>query len=105
MLRYGYRGAKLASLLATKGFKVQGVDNSRDIVTGIQRPRPPLNQRQPDYFGIPSPAGTTEAIADWLRELRPDLVIPSWETCVPSASGIDGQIFLAHSCRGRSSKS
>lgn len=41
------------------------------------------------------PVGTTEKVAGWINKLRPDLVIPSLKTHVPTIID-EAQIFLAH---------
>ncbi|WP_153724697.1 UDP-N-acetyl-D-mannosamine dehydrogenase [Heliorestis convoluta] len=139
----GYIGLPTASLLATKGFRVHGVDVNAQAVETINRgeihiyepdldvlvksavhsgnlkasmdpeeadvfvlavPTPFKEGHVPDLSYIEaatraissyikagdlvilestSPVGTTEAIAQWLRELRPDLKVP-------------GQVYLAH---------
>jgi UDP-N-acetyl-D-mannosaminuronic acid dehydrogenase len=150
----GYIGLPTASLLATKGFSVLGVDVRPDVVATINRgqlhihepdldvlvksavqsgnlkaagePRPadifiiavptPLRDgTAPDVSYVEaataaiaphvahgnlivlestSPVGTTERIAGWLKELRPDLIIPGGSgTTVPAGSS---QVYLSH---------
>lgn len=153
----GYIGLPTASLLATKGFKVHGVDNNEKILEAIRNtephiyepdldilvksavhsgqlvvamepesadvfilavPTPFLEGHAPDIGYVEaatkmiapylnpgnliilestSPVGTVEKIADWLRELRDDLVVPQRKSFLPSGKTLEnGQIFLAH---------
>jgi len=149
----GYIGLPTASLLATKGFKVLGVDRNSTVVATISSgtihfyepdldilvksavqsgnlvvagepqpadvfilavPTPFQDGHVPDISYIEaathaiaphlasdnliilestSPVGTSERIADWLRKLRPDLVMPSPNS---SAGYKKSQIFIAH---------
>jgi len=145
----GYIGLPTASLLATKGFKVQGCDVSPHVVETINRgdihiveqdldilvrsavhsgqlrasltpeaadvfiiavPTPFKANHVPDLAYVESatraiapqlkpgnlvilestsPVGTTEKIANWLGQLRPDLMMPG-------ANVKQDQIFIAH---------
>lgn len=156
VLGLGYIGLPTASLLATKGFQVQGVDTNLEVVEGLTHgrthiyepdldvlvksavnsgnlvaalepapaevfilavPTPFQDDHIPDISYIEaatralapflkpgnliilestSPVGTTEKIADWLRELRPDLTVPRRNAYVPPGTTIEGKIFLAH---------
>lgn len=42
------------------------------------------------------PVGTTEKMAGWLRELRPDLNIPPLKSCISPVINDKSQIFIAH---------
>ncbi|OPX84747.1 MAG: UDP-N-acetyl-D-glucosamine 6-dehydrogenase [Pelotomaculum sp. PtaB.Bin104] len=155
ILGLGCIGLPMASLLAVKGFKVQGVDVNFNIVETINQGyshinEPELNDlvrsaiKSGNFFAsinpspadifiiaVPSlitknhlpdithvkaatyataphltpgnlvilestiPVGTTEKIAGWINELRPDLVIPSLVSSVPQIRN-KVQIFLAH---------
>lgn len=151
----GYIGLPTASLLATKGFKVHGVDVNVATVETINRgeihiyepdldilvksavhsgnlvaaldpvpsdifilavPTPFRDDHVPDISYVEaathaiaphltsgnliilestSPVGTTEKVANWLRELRADLIMPTRES--PVASDYRGErIFIAH---------
>jgi UDP-N-acetyl-D-mannosaminuronic acid dehydrogenase len=152
----GYIGLPTASLLATKGFKVHGVDNNGKVIKAIKGgqtliyepdldilvksavhsgnliaalepeaaevfilavPTPFTDGHVPDISYVEaatralapylspgnlvilestSPVGTTEKIADWLREMRPDLLIPQRKSYVPPGINQEGKIFLAH---------
>jgi UDP-N-acetyl-D-mannosaminuronic acid dehydrogenase len=154
----GYIGLPTASLLATKGFKVHGVDVNERIVDSIKRgeihiyepdldilvksavhsgnlavgiePEPadvfvvavptPLNEDlSPDISYVEmaaqeiapylkpgnlvilestSPVGTTEKLANWLHDKRPDLPIPIDNTDGQANMKKNGsaQIFVAH---------
>ncbi len=162
VLGLGYIGLPTASLLATKGFKVLGVDINQHAVDTINRgeihihepdldvlvksavlsgnltasltpepadvfiiavPTPFAEGYQPDMSYVEnatrsiaphlvpgnliilestSPVGSTEKIADWLRELRTDLKIPVRKPlgATPSTAADrridDGRVFLAH---------
>jgi UDP-N-acetyl-D-mannosaminuronic acid dehydrogenase len=149
----GYIGLPTASLLATKGFKVQGCDVNLHVVDTINRgdihiveqdldilvrsavhsgqlqasltpapadvfiiavPTPFKANHVPDLAYVESavraiavyirphnlivlestsPVGTTEKIAAWLSELRPDLSVPSSRK---SNLVTNDQIFIAH---------
>jgi UDP-N-acetyl-D-mannosaminuronic acid dehydrogenase len=149
----GYIGLPTASLLATKGFKVLGVDNNGEVVVTISHgaihfyepdldilvksavqsgnlvvasepqpadifilavPTPFQDGYVPDISYIEaatraiashlapenliilestSPVGTTEKIAQWLGELRPDLEFPSPDAGVGYSKL---QVFIAH---------
>lgn len=151
----GYIGLPTASLLATKGFEVHGVDISSKIVEIINagnihivepdldvlvksavqsgRLKVSLNPASADVFilAVPTPfrddhvpdisyveaatrsiapclrpgnlvilestcpVGTTEKVAGWIQELRPDLRIPNLSPTV-IASETDFQLFIAH---------
>ncbi|QTD54404.1 UDP-N-acetyl-D-mannosamine dehydrogenase [Sulfidibacter corallicola] len=150
----GYIGLPTASLIATKGFRVVGVDVSQRIVDTINQgkihiyepdldvlvrsavnsgnltasmepqeadtfiiavPTPIREDHKSDISAIEaavhkiaphlqpgnliilestSPVTTTDKIADWLRELRKDLIVPRFTT--EPAEPQPGQIFLAH---------
>lgn len=148
----GYIGLPTASLLATKGFKVQGCDVNAKVVETINRgeihiveqdldilvrsavhsgqlyastepkpadvfiiavPTPFKENHVPDVSYVESavkaiapllktgnlvilestsPVGTTDKIAKWLTQLRPDLTIPDASKKMSSQD----QIFIAH---------
>ncbi|HYG74485.1 MAG TPA: UDP-N-acetyl-D-mannosamine dehydrogenase [Planctomycetota bacterium] len=150
----GYIGLPTASLLATKGFQVHGVDVNKVAVEHINRgeihiyepdldvlvksavqsgrlkasltpaeadvfilavPTPFKDGHVPDVSYVEaatksiakfvqpgnlvilestSPVGTTEKVAEWLRALRPDLVIPSWKQA-PKNKKLE-QVYVAH---------
>ncbi len=152
----GYIGLPTASLLATKGFKVHGVDVNPKAVETINRgeihiyepdldilvraavqsgqlkaalepasaevfilavPTPFMEGKVPDLsyveaatkaiapYVMPgnlvilestSPVGTTEKVADWLFEMRPELNIPRWSTKGGVVGGGKDQVFVAH---------
>ncbi|SFQ98631.1 UDP-N-acetyl-D-mannosamine dehydrogenase [Desulfoscipio geothermicus] len=156
VLGLGYIGLPTASLLATKGFKVHGVDVNTKTVEAINRgsnhihepdldvlvksavlsgnlvaalePAPaeifiiavptPLKEKQfPDISYIQtathaiapylepgnlvilestSPVGTTEKITGWLKELRPDLLIPPVNEHIAPVASEGAQIFITH---------
>lgn len=151
----GYIGLPTASLLATKGFQVQGVDCLKDIVETIKAgnvhiyepdldilvksainsghlqvaiqpeeadifilavPTPFRDGHKPDLSYIEtavkeiapyvksddlivlestSPVGTTEKIAQWLRQERPDLHIPFYKQ-FEYEDKHQGQVYIAH---------
>lgn len=150
----GYIGLPTASILATRGLQVTGVDIRAHVVDTINRgeihivepdldlvvktavssgrlkaslqpvpadvfilavPTPFKADHQPDLSCVEaatksiaahvrsgnlvilestSPVGTTEMVADWLREARPDLQIPSWQPDGDHA--LTDQVFIAH---------
>jgi UDP-N-acetyl-D-mannosaminuronic acid dehydrogenase len=152
----GYIGLPTASLLATKGFKVYGVDNNGSVVAAISQgkthiyepdldvlvksavhsgnfvaksepeaaevfiiavPTPLRGDSVPDISYIEeatrslvphlqpgnliilestSPVGTTEKIARWVRELRPDLLVPERKEYLHPDLVPQNQIFIAH---------
>ena len=154
MLGLGYIGLPTASLLATKGFDVHGVDVNPDVVETVAAggihimepeldvlvksavqsgklrvgltpepadiyilavPTPFLDGHQPDLQFIEaaarriapclepgqlvilestSPPGTTEQVAQWLEEERPDLRLPRASTY--SAGDRPADILVAH---------
>jgi len=157
VLGLGYIGLPTASVLATKGHRVLGVDINQRAVDTINRgeihihepdldilvksavlsgnltasttpakadtfiiavPTPFSEGHVPDLSYIESavrsmadvvepgnliilestsPVGATEKIAQWLRELRPDLKIPNRRTTPPVAGEERrGRIYLAH---------
>ncbi|MBF7081438.1 UDP-N-acetyl-D-mannosamine dehydrogenase [Desulfallas sp. Bu1-1] len=156
VLGLGYIGLPTASLLATKGFKVHGVDVNAQTVETINRgnnhihepdldvlvksafrsgnlvaalepapadvfilavPTPLKEGHLPDITYIKAatraiapylapgnlvilestiPLGTTEKVADWLSELRPDLIIPPINEHGRTVDNDKAQIFIAH---------
>lgn len=152
----GYIGLPTASLLATKGFKVHGVDVSQLAVDTINSggihiyepdldilvkaavqsgnlkadfipvcsdifilavPTPFIDNHMPDITYIEtaaktiapylkpqnliilestSPVGTTEKIAGWIRELRPDLTVPIWDTLALDSTEQENRIYISH---------
>lgn len=153
----GYIGLPTASLLATKGYKVYGVDVNEEAVTTINRgeiqiyepdldilvkaavqsgnllaattpeeadiyiiavPTPFKGNHVPDISYIEgatraiapyinpgnlvilestSPVKTTEKIASWLRDLRPELKIPERDLYMSYDSIDTDRIYIAHS--------
>jgi UDP-N-acetyl-D-mannosaminuronic acid dehydrogenase len=149
MIGLGYIGLPTASLLATKGFSVHGVDVNEKVVAALNAgeilihepaldvlvksavgsgrlraatapaeadvfilavPTPFLEGKKPDLTYVEaaaravaphlrhgnllilestSPVGTTERICGWVKELRPDLVMPG------EATG-GAQLYVAH---------
>ncbi len=152
----GYIGLPTASLLATKGFNIHGVDVNPKAVDTINRgeihifepdldilvraavqsgklkaslepapadvfilavPTPFREDNVPDLSYVEaatraiaphvepgnliilestSPVGTTEKVADWLQEVRPDLNIPRWSSTGGVVGGGKDQVFVAH---------
>ncbi len=156
VLGLGYIGLPTASLLATKGFMVHGVDVNEKVVESINQgeihfyepdldilvksavkshslvassepvsadvfiiavPTPFGENHVPDISHVESavqamaphlepgnlvilestsPVGMTEKIAEWLQELRPDLVIPYGDEIENTAIDYKRRVFLAH---------
>lgn len=152
----GYIGLPTASLLATKGMKVHGVDVNAKAVETINKgeihitepdldilvraavqsgnlkaslqpeaaevfiiavPTPFMADHAPDLSYVEagvraiapylsngnlvilestSPIGTTEKIAEWLRELRSDLNLPVFKSSAASGREQGGEVFIAH---------
>lgn len=150
----GYIGLPTASLLATKGFQVHGVDINPMVVENIQKgkvhiyepdldvlvkaavqsgnltasmepqkadafilavPTPFKENHKPDLSYVEeatrsiapfvepgnlvilestSPIGTTEKVANWLKEERPDLIIPTHRIKLDIKK--ESQIYIAH---------
>jgi UDP-N-acetyl-D-mannosaminuronic acid dehydrogenase len=156
VLGLGYIGLPTASLLATKGFQVLGVDTKVEVVEALSKGRTHIYEpdldvlvksainsgnlvtaTEPDQADIfilavptpfrenhipdisyieaatrsmaphlspgnlvilesTSPVGTTEKIAEWVRELRPDLTMPRRNAYIPPGTNIENKIFLTH---------
>ncbi|EIW16026.1 MULTISPECIES: UDP-N-acetyl-D-mannosamine dehydrogenase [Pelosinus] len=150
----GYIGLPTASLMATKGFQVHGIDINPEAVQSIQQgkvhiyepdldvlvkaavqsgnltasmepqkadifilavPTPFIGNHKPDLSYVEkatrsiapyleqgnlvilestSPVGTTEKVAQWLQEERPDLIVPA--RSIKKSMKKQNQIYIAH---------